>query len=67
METLPLLLQASLGGASSLASLVLLLFVGLEELHGVLLLLVLSSGLALWLHLGGCRCSLLAGLPVPVE
>lgn len=66
VETLPLLLEASLGGTSSLASLVVLLFVRLEELHGVLLLLVLRSCLALWLHLGGCGCALLTGLPVPV-
>lgn len=70
VETLPLLLEASLGGTSPLAPLVLLpgllLLVRLEELHGVLLLLVLRSCLALWLHLGGCRCALLTGLPVPV-
>lgn len=72
VETLPLLLEASLGGTPHcLASLVLLpgllLLVRLEELHGVLLLLVLRSCLALWLHLGGCRCALLTGLPVPDE
>lgn len=66
METLPLLLEASLGGTSSLASLVLLVLVRLEELHGVLLLLVLRSHLALRLHLGGRRRALLTGLPVPV-
>lgn len=71
VETLPLLLAVSLGGTSPLASLVLLsgllLLVRLEELHGVLLLLVLRSRLALWPHLGGCRCALLTGLPVPVR
>lgn len=67
VETLPLLLEASLGGASSLAPLVLLLFVRLEELHGVLLLLVLRSRLALRLHLGGSGRALLASMPVPVS
>lgn len=67
VETLPLLLEASLGGTSSLVPLVLLLFVGLEELHGVLLLLVLRSPLALRLHLGGSGRALLPGLPVPVD
>lgn len=75
VETLSLLLEAALGGSSSLAALLLLcglflvpvLFVGLEKLHGVLLLLVLSSRLARWLHLGGCRGTLLTGLPVPAR
>lgn len=77
VETLSLLLEAALGGSSSssssLAALLLLcelflfpvLFIRLEKLHGVLLLLVLCSRLALWLHLGGCRGTLLTGLPVP--
>lgn len=67
VETLPLLLEASLGGTSCLAPLILLLFVGLKELHGVLLLLVLRSRLALRLHLGGSGRALLSSLPVPVE
>lgn len=67
METLPLLLEASLGGTSCLAPLILLLFIGLKELHGVLLLLVLRSRLALRLHLGGSGRTLLPSLPVPVE
>lgn len=74
METLSLLLEAPLGG-SSLAALLLLhglflfpvLFIRLEELHGILLLLVLRSCLALRLHLGGCGGALLAGSPVPVR
>lgn len=66
VETLPLLLEASLGGTSCLAPLILLLFIGLKELHGVLLLLVLRSRLALRLHLGGRGCTLLPSLPVPV-
>lgn len=71
MKALSLLLEASLGGTSSLAALLLLggffLFIGLEELHGILLLLVLCSRLALCLHLGGCRGTLLTGLPVPTR
>lgn len=74
VETLPLLLEAALGG-SSLGGLLFLrhlflfpvLFIRLEELHGVLLLLVLCSGLALWLHLGGCGGTLLASSPVPAR
>lgn len=71
VETLPLLLEASLGGTSGLAALLflhghrLLLLVRLEELHWVLLLLVLFSRLALRFGLGGGRRALLAGLPVP--
>lgn len=75
VETLPLLLKAPLGSTSPLAALLLLrsivvfpvLVVGLEKLHGVLLLLVLCSRLALWLHLGGRWGALLAGLPVPAR
>lgn len=75
VETLTLLLEASLGGTSSLADLLLLcglflfsvLFIGLEKLHGILLLLVFCSCLTLWLHLGGCRGTLLTGLPVPAR
>lgn len=71
MEALSLLLQAALG-SSSLAALLLLhdiflisiLFIRLEKLHGILLLLVLCSGLALWLHLGGRRGALLTSSPV---
>lgn len=74
VEALSLFLEAALGGSSSLAALLLLcglllfpvLFVGLEKLHGILLLLVLRSRLALWLHLG-CRGTLLTGLPVPAR
>lgn len=69
VETLALLLEPALGGAPSLAALLLLhgllLFVRLDELHGILLLLVLGAGLALRLGLGGCRGALLTGLPVP--
>ena len=72
VETLPLLLEAALGG-SSLAALLFLcglflfpvLLIGLEKLHGILLLLVLCPDLALRLHLGGRRGALLAGSPVP--
>lgn len=72
VETLTLLLEAALGRASSLVALLLLhgfflftvLFIRLQKLHGILLLLVLSSHFALWLHLGGCRSTLLTGLPV---
>lgn len=71
VKTLSLLLEASLGGTSSLAALLLLcgffLFIGLEELHGILLLLVFCSRLALCLHLGGCRGTLLTSLPVPTR
>lgn len=71
VESLSLLLEAALG-CSSLGALLLLcglffpvLFIRLEKLHWILLLLVLPSSLALWLHLGGCRGTLLTGSPVP--
>lgn len=76
VETLPLLLETSLGGASGLAALLFLhgrrcplifLLVRLEELHGILLLLVLFSRLVGQFGLGGGRCALLAGLPVPAR
>lgn len=75
VEPLTLLLEAALGGTSPLAALLLLcglflvsiLFIRLEKLHWILLLLVLCSGFALWLHLGGCRGALLTGLPVPAR
>lgn len=69
MEALPLLLKASLGCAS-LGTLLLLhgllLFVRLQILHGILLLLVLSTFLALGFHLGGGGGPLLTSPPVPV-
>lgn len=75
VEPLTLLLEAALGGTSPMAALLLLcglflvsiLFIRLEKLHWILLLLVLCSGFALWLHLGGCRGALLTGLPVPAR
>lgn len=73
VESLSLLLEAALG-CSSLGALLLLcglffpvLFIRLEKLHWILLLLVLPSSLALWLHLGGCRGTLLTGSPVPAR
>lgn len=74
VESLSLLLEAALGG-SSLAALLFLcclflfpvLFIGLEKLHGILLLLILCSCLALGLHLGSCGGTLLTSSPVPAR
>ncbi|KAG7237566.1 hypothetical protein INR49_032183, partial [Caranx melampygus] len=73
VEALSLLLEAALGG-SSLAALLLfcgvflfpVLFIRLEKLHGILLLLVLCSHLALWLCLGEGAVSASRAVWVPV-
>jgi len=80
VETLSLLLEAALRGSSLAAFLLFrflllllllilsVLLVGLEELHGVLLLLVLGSCLARWLSRAGGRGGpLLASPPVPAR
>lgn len=66
VETLPLLLEAALGCSSPLVALLFLhdLFLLRLEFHGILLLLVLASHLALRLHLGGRWGALLTNLPI---